>query len=241
MDFATLLILVVVSVGVGFFSNSLLRAFKSDPGGNEPGANPRSSLGVLLDRDPNSTALKVTLDGESFQNAGQLSDLQRTRLRNLYLDLSAWLREAPPVPVSRPEPEQTPRSVAAWPSPADAAPTPPLTQPAALELDAFPDPKAQKTSLNPLNILSRVVGSDSNRNHYAPKSIVGQVNDILQEKIRSLPHLARLGIELSETLEHKMVVVVGAEKYDGIEAVPDEEIKNLIRQSAAEWSSRAGR
>jgi hypothetical protein len=36
-----------------------------------------------------------------------------------------------------------------------------------------------------------------------------------------------------------MVVMVGLNQYDGVEAVPDEEIRNLIRSAVAEWEERA--
>jgi hypothetical protein len=48
-------------------------------------------------------------------------------------------------------------------------------------------------------------------------------------------------IALTESPDHTMLVVVGLNKYDGIDAVPEEEIQSLIRQAVAEWSSRAAK
>ena len=38
-----------------------------------------------------------------------------------------------------------------------------------------------------------------------------------------------------------LVVLVGINSYDGVDAVPDEEIRSLIRQCVKEWEQGSGR
>jgi len=71
-----------------------------------------------------------------------------------------------------------------------------------------------------------------------PRSIAAQIDDILQEKLKDSP-LAGRAIRLMELPNRGMVVMVGLNQYDGVEAVPDEEIRNLIRSAVAEWEERA--
>lgn len=70
-----------------------------------------------------------------------------------------------------------------------------------------------------------------------PASIVDQVNDILQNRLAGSP-LAAKGIRLAETPNQGVVVWVGLEHYEGIDAVPDPEVKALIRDAVKEWEHR---
>jgi hypothetical protein len=70
-----------------------------------------------------------------------------------------------------------------------------------------------------------------------PKSIVAQIDDILQEKLEGTP-LSKRGIRLRELPNQHMAVMVGLDQYEGVEDVPDEEIRNLIRSAVSEWEKR---
>jgi hypothetical protein len=60
---------------------------------------------------------------------------------------------------------------------------------------------------------------------------------VLQEKLVGTPWEIR-NIHLKDAPDGGLMVQVGMDKYDGIEAVPDEEIRQLIRDSAEEWRKR---
>ncbi len=74
----------------------------------------------------------------------------------------------------------------------------------------------------------------------APKSIVEQINEILQEKLLSSP-LGNKGVRLVEDPKLGVVVWVGLNHYNGVDAVTDPEVKAILRSAAAEWEQRAGR
>ncbi len=69
-----------------------------------------------------------------------------------------------------------------------------------------------------------------------PKSIVGQINDILQEKVKDSP-LAEVGIKLQETPKG-VVVWVGKESFQGVDTLPEGDAKKIIRAAVAEWEKK---
>jgi hypothetical protein len=69
------------------------------------------------------------------------------------------------------------------------------------------------------------------------RSIAEQVNAILQEKIEGTPYEEE-GVSLFEQMDHTIGVSVGKEKFPGIDQVPNDEIRRLIRESVNEWTRR---
>ena len=65
-------------------------------------------------------------------------------------------------------------------------------------------------------------------------TVVGQIDEILQVMLKESPY-AKRGIQLVQDPTLGVMVWLDAQKYPGIEAVPDEDIKNLIRSAVKKW------
>ena len=99
------------------------------------------------------------------------------------------------------------------------------------------DEKQPKVSFNPFVVLARAVTSDIPKDVVTQKSIAAQIDEILQEKLALSP-LEDRAIRLMELPERGVVVLVGLDTYDGINDVPDPEIKALLRACVTEWENR---
>jgi hypothetical protein len=68
----------------------------------------------------------------------------------------------------------------------------------------------------------------------AKTGMVAEIDEILQKKL-SMSHLENKGVHLLETPAGGVLVFIGMDKYEGISAVPDSDIKTLIQSAVKEW------
>ena len=73
----------------------------------------------------------------------------------------------------------------------------------------------------------------------SPKSIVAQIDEILQEKL-AVSTLENRGIRLMELPQKGLVVLVGLDQYENISDIPDDDIQRIIREAVDEWELNAG-
>lgn len=71
----------------------------------------------------------------------------------------------------------------------------------------------------------------------APLSIVAQIDQILQDRLAGTP-LAGKGIQLQESPEGGVIVSVGLQRFEGIDAIPDPQVKAAIRQAVEAWEKK---
>lgn len=70
-------------------------------------------------------------------------------------------------------------------------------------------------------------------------SIVEQIDQIFQEMLAS-SELAGQPIRLMEDPVKGVMVRIGSEQYNGVDAVPDPQVSALIRKAVMEWEKQAG-
>ena len=68
-------------------------------------------------------------------------------------------------------------------------------------------------------------------------SIVTQIDTILQERLAGTP-LEERGVFLTQSAEGGVIVYVGLTRYNGVDEVPDPEIKAAIRAAITEWENK---
>jgi hypothetical protein len=116
----------------------------------------------------------------------------------------------------------------AWMGVAQAAPAP--VQPPVI---LVPPPAAAPTPSQP-----RVTTAPAAAVPAKPKSIVEQIDEILQEKLANSSS-SNKGVRLVEDRVHGVVVWIGLDHYDGVDRVTDPEVRALLSESAQEWERRA--
>lgn len=144
---------------------------------------------------------------------------QDEKRKDISSQVEARIRTPPPK--AAPVAEEAPRLVSPPPvSIGDPSSTPP-----------------QPTTIKPVNVLARVLQPELSSAQAPPKSIAAQIDEILQEMLEDSPLNSR-GIRLMEFPNRGLVVMVGLDQYEGVDAVPDEEVRTLIRSAVHEWERR---
>lgn len=188
----------------------------------EPSSN-RTTVTVEVD-DPGLMRIKnengyltLDLDGTRVDTSALSSD-QRKRLIEMLNVIRPWLENKPapaPAPVTPPVRSQ----------PASAADVRAVSTP------ATPQPAAQTQDR------SAASTAKSDRPAAPANSIVGQIDSILQAHLIGTPLEGR-GIFLAQSPEGGVNVYVGLTRYNGVDDVPDAEIKAAIRAAISEWENK---
>jgi len=167
-------------------------------------------------------AFRLDLDGTRVQ-AEALAPDQRKRLIEVLNIVRPWLE-------GRPAPAPTPPAQPPAPQPAPSVQpqaSPPPVQPA----PAAPPPTPQPAAPKPATI------AKEDRPSAPANSIVTQIDAILQTHLAGTP-LEERGIFLTQSPEGGVAVYIGLTRYNGIDEVPDQEIKAVIRAAITEWENK---
>lgn len=148
----------------------------------------------------------LDLDGQRVDTT-RISEPHRKRLVGLLSVVRPWVEGKPSASAPVPAPETV--------TPAQLTPIPPPSI-----FSAFPVP-----SLLPAQKVEPPA---------ALPSMVTQIDEILQAQLAVGP-LAGRGIKLQESPEGTVIVMVGAQKFEGVGDVTDPEVQSAIRAAIAEW------
>ena len=252
MNLTTEVILVVICLGLGVVLDNIARLLlkkepapevvkpateEALPASTKVAPVPSNPAGleevVRLWDESDTHALVVEVGGQSIHLAKELSSEQRAVLESSLERLSNWLGKPLPSPAtSRVEtPESENLAAVVVPDSSPASGMPPVST-----VDT--SQRVKKPSLNPLDVIVNAFQTDVGKADF-PKSLAEQVDEILQEKLAESP-LKGKGIRLLDLPGKGLVVLVGLDKYDGIDAVPDEQVKAILRESVDEWGRRVG-
>lgn len=245
-----LFIFVVIGIVVGYFTNSIVRSVMEEE---------RSKGVIRLSRKKDTEPLKIEIEGKKIDAESGPNKEQLALLQNVMLDLNLWLGNStnseqnastrPGGPEIAPLPFSLPSPILFTPSGSDQAIPVEAIPPASTPKTTAPRPQANqppntpekplKFSMSPVNMIQNIVEVDKSKQPINQQSIITQVNDILQNKMLGTPFEKR-GIRLLEKPDHTMLIEIGLNKYDGIDAIPSEDIRDLIRSCVDEWSARSG-
>jgi hypothetical protein len=188
--------------------------------------------GLLRIKNENGSFV-LDLDGQRV-NPISLSSDQRRRLIDMLNIVRPWLEgRVEPTPFSKPTapPSSAPPTTVedrlssfGAPSP-ESKPVPP-TSPSTPPQQSAPPPVARP------GIIAK-----EDRPAAPANSIVGQIDSILQARLVGT-HLEGRGVFLAQSPEGGVIVYLGLTRYNGIDEVPDPEIKAAIRAAISEWENK---
>jgi hypothetical protein len=198
-----------------------------------PETIPVDDPGLLRLKDVNGSYV-LDLEGRRV-NPSSLTGDQRKRLIDMLNIMRPWLEGR-----SAPEPFAPPR----------AAPPPASPRPSTVDerLDALgsaapqrepapqPQPPTARRTAQPSTPRPSTIAKED-RPAAPANSIVSQIDSILQERLAGTS-LEERGVFLAQSPEGGVSVYVGLTRYNGIDDVPDPEIKAAIRAAIAEWENR---
>jgi hypothetical protein len=222
--------------------------------------SPTSDL-IRLRKDLTSGALEVVIADQAFRSAGEMSAVQRTLAGYALNDLRSWL--SPQATSSQTAESPAAAAVAAEVATVVATEAESSTVNVVSEIPSAPQVETLSVPPNSLDqqidisgekveteapkkrkrggligVFTRAISSDVPSIRIVTVSIAVQVNTILQKKLKGTPLESR-GICLMELPGQEMVVMIGQDKYDSVNAVPDDEIRGVIQSAVNEWLARS--
>lgn len=178
-------------------------------------------------RDESSGALLLEEGGIVYRKAAELSHEQQQSLKKAVEDLKSFLELMPASQVEVPQPVADTKKGS----------TAPLSSRFKKASQTSTPAQVKPPSMNPVDIFTRAITSDVPKANMETKSITAQIDEILQERLVNTP-LAERGVRLLDAPDGGVVVFVGVESYDGVNAVPDDEVRHAIKAAVAEWEKR---
>jgi cell division protein FtsN len=185
--------------------------------------------GLLRVKNENGS-IALDLDGARV-NPASLSPEQRKRLIDMLSIMRPWLegrpasapatRTTPPVPSESNSISERLETFAGTPTQSKPAPVQPPPSRVAPPL----------TTPRPSTI------AKEDRPSAPANSIVSQIDSVLQARLEGTA-LGERGIFLTQSPEGGVIVYVGLTRYNGVDDVPDPEIKAAIRAAISEWEDR---
>ncbi len=234
----TFLIILAITIAISLGAGYAVSKFEEHPAlAPKDSADPTTQLPVVPEEHTilnvtidKSLAWHLELDGVRVQ-VGNLTAEQRTRLVNVLVQIRPWVEGKPAPALASPAP--TPAA------PRQTGPLPPLatsatrTQP----LPGLPPGEAPKIDIG-RGFRSLMTSDLKKLDKVAPVSIVALIDDFLQKRLEVSP-LTDRQIRLEEGALGEVIVLIGKQRYPGVEAVPDPQVQTIIRAAIADWEKSA--
>lgn len=224
------ILLVVVSIVVGYIGGVLItfmyterekRKQDRQVGSLPEGIDPEKHTAQLRIWSDEKDGLLVELDNQILTDAKQTNPGQRLKLEAVAGRFLQWLNLR----------VEQPRSMPAVELP---------VQPVSGEPEPVAMPKAVKTVKAAPTLVDAIASVTAPKPQVNPKSMVEQVDEILQELVSQSSQSHR-SVKITQDPHGGIMVLLDGGQFSGLDSVPDVEITALIRSAAAEWERRSER
>ena len=254
MNITTSIFLIVCALLLGISIGGYIVTLRQGKKTAEPDEESQTSDLIRLRKEPASGALEVVIAGQTFRSEAEMSAVQRTLAGYALNDLKSWLLPQ----ATSSQTAESPATAAVVATEADSSTAKavsetisaqPLVDPSVppniidqqndipAEIAEAEEPKKRKRG-GLIGVFTRAISSDVPSLRIVTVSIAVQVNTILQKKLKGTPLESR-GICLMELPGQEMVVMIGTDQYDSVNAVPDDEIRAVLQSAVNEWLARS--
>jgi hypothetical protein len=234
------LIGLVVGAVIGALADSLINQRE-----NSAAPSRRNLIEVMrIWKDRQNESLQLEIGGQMLPNPDNLSAKRYSELTRSIEELHQWMglpgiakriqATPPPTPETSPAISATPEGAGPTPIPVS---TPPGIEPPYEIIQETNIENKPPGVLNSLNIFERALRSKPSVEVPPLLSIAAQIDQILQEKLPSTP-LSKHVIKLVELPDKGLVVLVNQQQYQGVNEVPDSDIRAFLQECVAEWERR---
>ena len=182
----------------------------------EPDPNLEEQVQIFRSKKDNQLVFKL---GERTVTARETADPAiKKYLTSLLVDVSSMLG--------------IDRNIAASPNP--------LTEKESQPKDFLPETDKDMSPLQKISLPFTTRKQESVEVKSDPRSmsIVHQIDAILQEMLQDTD-LKNKAIRLDENSAHEVIVWIGVTRYEGIDSIPDPEIKSLIKRAVDRWERQS--
>ncbi len=229
------ILLAVGGLCLGFLVGFLVRGFfrRGSKDKDEPSekkvkpANRNWDEVAHLWRDRRDNRLIFQIENEYYKHDSDLTPKEKKILLKVVMDFYQWLE---------------PSSNLKTETPSDPVPAPASAIVDSVPLAAYTDekPELKRTGFSPIQMLSKALEADITVSAIPAQSMVEQIDAILQVKLNAAG-MQKWAVRLVEFPNRGMVVMVGLEQYEGIDAVPYERVRKMIREAVVEWEQQSER
>jgi hypothetical protein len=168
----------------------------------------------------------LDLDKVQVDEPGTMNEEQRQRLVNIVTQIRPWMSGNTDNNKTINAPIETPAAPARQQPPVTTSP------PVAQEAASRPAPK-----IDAMRGLRSLLNNEIKAPPQKGTSIVSMIDEVLQAKLLSSPLLSK-SIRLEEGLMGEVVVLVGANRYNSMDEVPDPEIRAIIKSAISDWEKK---
>ena len=239
MDLVPILILAAICLAIGFISAILITNLGKTEEESPPRETPDGQVEIMrVLREGDSGDIVPEVDGQAISTPEDLNPGQHAKLSLALVDFYQWMDQGP---MAMPKLERSTHISEAestsQPEEGDDEATATIEVDSEKKVSSSQPEKVsvEPASINPFKSLINVARSEIKQKVASPlPSIAAQVDEILQKKIAG-SDLEEKGIRLMDLPDKGMVILIGLDKYDEIENVPDEAIQEVLRGAVAEW------
>ncbi len=216
----TQLLIALLCATLGFIAGALVTVLWSERDKQKPESHDKLPEGLdekqheplaRLWRDRETGDLITEVDGTAYVNEKALSKSQKNELKHLAMNWAGWVMGS----------EAKPEVVKA----------------ATESLPPVPAPVKEASAVAPQKLAEPEKGKKGEKVEEAkPKTMVEEIDEIMQNMIKGTP-LENRGVRIAQD-RLGIVVWIGLDHFEGIDAVKDPGIQAALRKAVSEWESR---